>query len=182
MLTEISSKMPRSKRNVAKKWRCKSWNPKLKKAWKTTQKIPTKKLCKRWKRRQKTRETTSAKHHAYPQTCRRKRANKRTTRRNGTVQKLDSKVEKPGKTTQKIPTKKCANVGRVSRKDEKLLSTSAKHESSPQIRWRRRCNKRAAWRSGAAKNVRDAGREQGQKKGQKRDCCDKARRINIDGD
>ena len=60
------------------------------------------------------------------------------------VQKLDSQVNKPGKTTQKIPTKKYANVGRVSRKDEKLLSTSAKHDSKPQTRRRKRFNKRPA--------------------------------------
>ena len=48
-------------------------------------------------------------------------------------------MEKPGKNTQKIPTKKCetkrcANVGRASRKDEKLLNTPAKQDSSPQTR------------------------------------------------
>ena len=48
-------------------------------------------------------------------------------------------LKKPGKNTQKIPTKKCetkrcANVGRASRKDEKLLNTPAKQDSSPQTR------------------------------------------------
>ena len=60
----------------------------------------------------------------------------------GAVQKLESN-EKLGKTTQNIATKNCAIVGRARRKREKLLSTSAKHDSSPQARRGKRGNKRA---------------------------------------
>ena len=56
------------------------------------------------------------------------------------VQEFESQMEKFGNTTQKIPTKKYANVGRASRNDEKLLSTSAKHDSGPQTRRRERSN------------------------------------------
>ena len=47
---------------------------------------------------------------------------------------MEFQVEQPGKRTLKLPTKRCANVGRASRKDEKLLNTPAKQDSSPQTR------------------------------------------------
>ena len=46
--------------------------------------------------------------------------------------------KKPGKTTQKDNE---ANAERVSRDDEKLLRNSAKY-ANPQLRRRKRCNKR----------------------------------------
>ena len=54
----------------------------------------------------------------------------------GAMQTLESEMEESLENHPEVSnaTKKCANVKRVSRKDEKLLSTSAKHESSPQIR------------------------------------------------
>ena len=84
------------------------------------------------------------------------------------VQKVEYQMEKkPGKPTHKIQTKKCAEVGRASRKREKLLNTatSTKHASSPLTRRRKRSNKRPIWRNGAAKNLRGPGLRLGYEKG-----------------